>query len=309
MSWPILAAPAARAAALPAPGARRASPQDGTGEGGKIAPFAGPAGGAAAWQRALVPPTRSVAKTRLQDEGILMTSSTVLRRGALTVALTAALGSAAWAQTNPRPAEGRTLSLGGGSGGASRPILTREELRACLQREQTLRPRLSAIEAARQPLDTEKDAIAADQEALRADREAIDERRRRVDDLSARMTAYGERVTDWNARVKELNESPRRGPQADRARVQLNREREELEKQRLALEAEKAELSVGSETMVSDYNAKATALQARIAAWNERNGKWNEDSELAEAERKDWVASCSDRRYREEDELAIKRGR
>jgi exonuclease VII large subunit len=236
-----------------------------------------------------------------------MRLSTALRRGALAAALIAAAGSTAWAQNAARPADGKTLSIGGGSG--SGPLLTRDELRACFQREETVRTRIAAVEAARQPLDREKAEIVSEQEALRAARAPIDERRRLADELGARMKAYGERVADWNARVKAFNETDRRGVQADRMRAQLNKEREDLDKERQALDAEKAQLSSGSEEMIRAFNARAAALDARIATWNERNGKWNEDSALAEAERKDWINSCANRRYREEDELAIKRGR
>ncbi len=236
-----------------------------------------------------------------------MRLSIALRRGALAAALIAAAGSTAWAQNAARPAEGKTLSMGGGTG--SGPLLTRDELRACFQREETVRTRIAAVEAAREPLDREKAEIAAEQEALRAARAPIDERRRLADELGARMKAYSERVADWNARVKEFNEADRRGVQADRMRVQLNKEREDLDKERQALDAEKVQLTSGSEEMIRAYNARAAALETRIASWNERNGKWNEDSSLTEAERKDWINGCANRRYREEDELAIKRGR
>ena len=57
------------------------------------------------------------------------------------------------------------------------------------------------------------------------------------------------------------------------------------------------------------FNGKAAALDARVSSWNERNAKWNEMSVAMESERKAWVTSCSDRRYREEDETAIKAGK
>ncbi|MBX3638716.1 MAG: hypothetical protein KF683_25365 [Rubrivivax sp.] len=251
---------------------------------------------------------------RLHDEGSPMTLSTALRRGALTAALAAAVGSAAWAQTANRPAgpaaasaDGKTLSLGGGSG--SGPLLTRDELRACLQREESIRTRIAEVEVARQPLDREKETIAVEQEALRTERAAIDERRRLVEEFGARMKVYGDRVADWNARVKDFNDADRKGGAADRQRTRLNKEREDLEKERLALEAEKVQLNASNEEIIRAYNAKASALETRIAAWNDRNRRWNDDSVLVEAERKDWVNGCSNRRYREEDELAIKRGR
>ena len=56
------------------------------------------------------------------------------------------------------------------------------------------------------------------------------------------------------------------------------------------------------------YNAKASALDARVSDWNARNNAWNDTSLALEAERKGWVRDCADRRYREDDESAIRRG-
>ena len=54
---------------------------------------------------------------------------------------------------------------------------------------------------------------------------------------------------------------------------------------------------------------KATALDARVTAWNQNNEQWNADSRALETERSTWVSACSDRRYREEDETAIRQGK
>jgi hypothetical protein len=59
---------------------------------------------------------------------------------------------------------------------------------------------------------------------------------------------------------------------------------------------------------VASYNARAAALDSRIKDWNERNARANEASSALQNERENWVSSCADRRYREDDELAIKRG-
>ncbi len=58
-----------------------------------------------------------------------------------------------------------------------------------------------------------------------------------------------------------------------------------------------------------DYNVKATALDTRVTDWNARNAKLNEANAAREAERKGWVTACSDRRYREDDEIAIRKGK
>jgi hypothetical protein len=82
-----------------------------------------------------------------------------------------------------------------------------------------------------------------------------------------------------------------------------------IEAQRLALDAEKTTLTGGVQVAVADFNTKASALDARVTDWNGRNAKLNDTGAELEAERKDWVKACADRRYREDDEKAIRAGK
>ena len=69
------------------------------------------------------------------------------------------------------------------------------------------------------------------------------------------------------------------------------------------------QLAATTESVVGAYNAKARVLDARVTAWNERNAAWNDTTAKLETERKAWVSSCADRRYREDDETAIRQGK
>lgn len=233
----------------------------------------------------------------------------------------AALVSAAHAQSTapakPAPAKGpsivmptapppKTASLGKGTSGG--PLLTREELRVCLAQEPSIRTRLADIEANRAKLDAEKATIAADQQTLRAERAPIDELKTQADALAARIKAYSARVESWNQRSADPA-AAKRGSDGDRLRETLNKEREELGKDGAALEADKAKLNSTSQETVAAYNAKAQALDARVAAWNERNAKANEAGAALETERKAWVTSCADKRYNEDDEIAIRKSK
>ena len=61
--------------------------------------------------------------------------------------------------------------------------------------------------------------------------------------------------------------------------------------------------------MVNAYNANAKAVEARVVDWNTRNQAWNDAGVNLETERQEWVQQCADRRYREDDEAAIKAGK
>jgi hypothetical protein len=221
-------------------------------------------------------------------------------------------GSAAQAQTTaakpaPKAGDGKTLAIGGGAGGG--PILSREELRACLKQEQDIRGRLEAAEAGRGPLDKEKEALTADQQALKAERAPIDALKIRAETFAARLKDFSNRVADWTKRVEAHNADKTGGRNYDRNQELLNKERDGFTAERAELETERVNLSMQNQELVKAYNAKAQAVDARVAAWNQRNAAWNETRTGLERERQGWVASCADRRYREDDEIAIKAGK
>mgnify|MGYP000370216868 CR=1 FL=1 len=61
--------------------------------------------------------------------------------------------------------------------------------------------------------------------------------------------------------------------------------------------------------MQATDNAKVGAFDGRVSDWNQRNAAVNDAAKALEQERLKWMSDCGDRRYREDDELAIKRGK
>ncbi len=219
---------------------------------------------------------------------------------------------AAAAPAAAKAPEDKTLALGGGTAaGKGGPLMTRDELRVCLKDEETVRTRMADHDALRAPLDQEKKDITTAQADLRLEREPIDALKVRADDFAAKLKDYSARVQSWNDRMKLHNEDPKpSGAAFEGKKLGLNKEREDIEKERVALEAERAAISAAaSGDSVRAYNAKAVALDARVTSWNQRNNKWNDAIAALDTERKAWLAACADRRYREDDELVIRRGK
>lgn len=194
-----------------------------------------------------------------------------------------------------------------GSGVAGGPLLTRDELRVCLKQEETLRTRIAELDTQREPLAAEKVSIGVEQQAVRDERASIEALRKVADELGVRFKNYGTRVETLNARVAEFNASRRSGAVAERQRGEMNIEQAALATLRAELEAERLRLSTQSEEIIRAYNAKVNTLEAGVTDWNERNAKWADRSNAAESERKGWLSNCSDRRYREDDEIAIRK--
>lgn len=223
----------------------------------------------------------------------------------LAVTLAQAQTAAPAKSTRPAAAaEGKTLSLGSGKGTGR--LLTRDELRSCLQRQDSLATSRAAVEAERGPMDADKQALLSEQEALKAEHDKVDAVSQQVSQLNARFKAYSERVAAWNERAKlTANDS---GPHADRERRALDKERDDLQTLQKQLDADRAKLGDNAQQTVNAYNTRAQALAQRVADWNERNKALSERTRTLNDKREAWVNDCADRRYREDDETAIKRG-
>jgi len=199
-----------------------------------------------------------------------------------------------------------------GFGAARGPLLTRDELRVCFSQEDELKKRLEGQDAARGPLEQEKKAIADEQALMRAERAKIDgaELAAAVTAFTERSKAFAERRARWDERVKAYNDAGRTATAEERDA--LNTERATLEKEHGALEAERQRLQglqAARTDAVQAFNVKIRALDARVAEWNKRNNAYNDANGAIESDRLAWSASCGNRRYREEDELAIRSGK
>jgi len=201
-------------------------------------------------------------------------------------------------------AEGKTLSLGGGTG--SGKLLTRDELRTCLANQDTLAKRRADVEAARGPLDKEKEDLVKEQEALKGEREKVDAARQAVAELNARYKEHADKVQKWNERAKAAQEAS--GKAAEKERDALDRERVDLQRNQAALEADRAKLGDGAQQAVNAFNTRAQALDQKVADWNQRNAALSELAQAVNRDRDTWTADCADRRYREDDEAAIRKG-
>jgi chromosome segregation ATPase len=226
-------------------------------------------------------------------------------RGLAATLLMAAVAAGAQAPAAKAAADGKPLIMGNTGAGK---LLTREELRACFKRRDELVPRLADLEAQRKALDGERDTIAQDRAALAGEREGVKQKTDAVAALEPRMVAFKQKVDDWQARVTAFNDSGRAGMSADRQRADLQREQAALTASQKELEAERQTVTTAAQEAINAFNTKASAVEGRATDWNARNGKLNEATQAASDDRQSWVTECANRRYREDDETAIKRG-
>ncbi len=226
------------------------------------------------------------------------------------VAMAIAAGSA-FAQTAAKPAagatEGKTLSGKPASGGK---IMTKDELRACIKRQDELATRKTAVDKQTAAMESERTALLQEKETLKADQANFDQRNAAVRDLNARMKAFGEQVEAWNARLKQVNESGKSAKEIEAAKAPLIEERAGIDKTGAALNAERDKLAANmNDAALKQVNDRAAAVNAKTDDWNTRNKQQQDVALTYEDDRASWNTECGGRRYREDDEKAIRAGK
>jgi hypothetical protein len=126
---------------------------------------------------------------------------------ALTRLLAASLVCAATAAAaaDPSPPKGNVLKLGKGQPGGQ--VLTRDELRHCLQEEAGLKTQGEQVNRGRVDLDAEKAQVERDEQALGAERAAIDASdAAAVAGFNAKLAALRDRSAAYKARAHAYND-------------------------------------------------------------------------------------------------------
>ncbi len=228
-------------------------------------------------------------------------------RGAAALFLALLVGSAGAQTPAAKPADGKTLSLGSGSN-ASGKLLTRDELRACMKQRDALATRRTDIEREHSALEAERDQLGKDSAGLKEERDAVNQKTEALNALRPRLDAFKLKSEDWQARNTAFTEANRTDMTAERTRSALEREQVALRKTQQELEAERLALTSSTEQTIARFNTRAAVVDGKSAEWNQRNGKLTAQSQTIDDDRQAWANDCGNRRYRETDEDAIKRG-
>ena len=91
---------------------------------------------------------------------------------------------------------------------------------------------------------------------------------------------------------------------------------QELDKEEAGIKAETDAINAARQTLdrtsqeaIDGFNKRLLANEERIDAYNKRRAQLAADGNAWQGVQNEWTANCGDRRYREDDEIAIKRGK
>ncbi len=203
------------------------------------------------------------------------------------------------------PAKAPAKTLGGKAPAGK--MLSRDELRACLNRLEGVNSATKDLGQRRAALDKEKADLVKSGDVLQAEKAGVETKLAAVREWEGRMRAHGTEIEAFNQRLKAADEGPR--DKRDEMAKELDAERERLNQARMPLGEEEARVVPVYQNAVKSYNDNARARDALVGDWNERNKALNESSVKHDEERASWLTECADRPYREDDEIAIKKGK
>lgn len=189
----------------------------------------------------------------------------------------------------------------------SKSMMTRDELRRCLKLPDTIKTLNSALEQSKSVLDQDRlkiDPAKAELTALRADVEVHKDAVQKTDTVVRELS---KEIEQWNVELEELEKSTMKT--AERRKKELKGQQAGLIARNKEVVAQRDQSFGAYEAAVAKFNARGKELEATISEWNARNQQLVIEAEKVSDLREDYAADCSNRKFREEDEIAIKQGK
>ncbi|MCO5976235.1 hypothetical protein [Ideonella oryzae] len=202
---------------------------------------------------------------------------------------------------------GKINTLGNASTKA--PIMSREELRACLKQQDALKARAEDGKTKRTQLDVERKQLEADKDAIAAEHAALAARIEKVaSDFNAKVAEQSKTVEEFNAKMDAMNKAAAKGDNVDRQRQKLEREGKAIQQASDDLNAQNKTLNDQIAADKAAFDTKNTAFQARADDWNARNRTMDTTAAEYDMDLDAWKKQCGGRNYREIDEKVIRSG-
>lgn len=189
----------------------------------------------------------------------------------------------------------------------SSKIMTRDELRACTKAKTAIADLAASMATRKTELDAEKAQLAPARAELSRLQPQLDEAAAAFKAVDADVREHNKLIDAWNVDMEEAAASQMKS--AERRRVQLKKDRVALDQKATALADARDKLGKKYNDEVARFNAVAQSIEARAKAWNQKNEELAKDGDRHFDMRSEYGLECASRRFREEDEAAIKAGK
>ncbi len=204
-------------------------------------------------------------------------------------------------------ADGKISSLGKANPKA--PILSKSELKACLAQQAKLKQTAADLDQRVQAVNAEGDDMAKRRDALKVETDAFQKQNDAIKDFNARQTAFAERAKQWNADKKAFDEQEMSGSERKSKARDLQTRLDELHKDEAALNTEGQALSASTQNGGATLQSHQVAFNDALDAWKTKQSALEKERDAYELDREEWQQTCGNRRFREDDETALKAGK
>lgn len=226
-----------------------------------------------------------------------------LLSSAAAVALLVSVSPAVLSQSAPSK---QAVQKKGGDG-----LMTKDELRSCMALKERNKARKAALDKGLAELRAQRDAM--NQQAPKESNEVqarVNAQMEKVKQADAAVKAHAEQVEDWNTRMEEFEKNSKEMRNADRRRNVLKQERAELNASAKGLtEARDEQVRIYDELIKTANGQLNQGAASAAAEWNKRNDALADEQDSLIDDQATYSADCANRRFREEDEAAIKAGK
>jgi len=188
-------------------------------------------------------------------------------------------------------------------------LMSKEELRACMKLKSDIDSRRADITKRSEALKEEKLTLSQPTPAFAEARARVDAQLERVKQADNAVKEQAQRVQEWNDRMAEFEANKKEMRNADRRANVLKQERVELQADAKKLNDARAEQVAVYEGLVKAANDLRGSQGNRAEDWNKRNDALADEEDAIIDMRANYAADCANRRFREDDEAAIKAGK
>lgn len=186
-------------------------------------------------------------------------------------------------------------------------LMTREELRACMSRQDDIKAKSAALDQSKTSMAQEKQGLTSANDELKALRDEAGKQSDLFKQTDAAVREHALLVAQWNVDMKEAEDSPMRS--AERRKKELQSERAGLATRNNALLAQRGELFKHYSAAVERFNVRGKTMEASSQDWNQRYASLAAAADKVLEMHDNYSADCGSRRFRVEDETAIKLGK
>ncbi|MFZ4539848.1 hypothetical protein [Propionivibrio sp.] len=190
---------------------------------------------------------------------------------------------------------------------ASKSMMTRDELRRCMKLPDTIKAMAAAVEQSKGVLDQDRLKIDPAKAELATLRTEVEAQKAVVQKSDGAVRELSKEIDQWNTELEDLEKNDSKT--AQRRLKEIKGQQSGLMARNKDAVSQRDKAFGAYEAAVAKFNARGKELETSINEWNARNQRLVEEAEKVTELRDDYAADCSNRRFREEDEIAIKQGK